>query len=89
MGIDTNLITKTTKDFAYDFICSVCTDLVDSPVTLVTCQHNFCRDCLNGVIEAAGHVEAVYCPDCRPGMGTRFSGSTGETEHENTGVFLF
>ena len=65
MGIDTNLITNTTKDFASDFICSVCTDLVELPVTLVKCQHSFCRDCLNGVIQAAEHIQTVNCPDCR------------------------
>ena len=57
MGIDTNLITKTTKDFASDFICSVCTDLVELPVTLVKCQHSFCRDCLNGVIGRSQNTE--------------------------------
>ena len=70
MGIDTNLITKTTNDFASDFICSVCKDLLEIPVTLVKCQHSFCRECLNRLsrlnrFKSAGQVEAVNCPDCQ------------------------
>jgi len=65
MGINTTLISETTKDFAVDFICSVCTELVEHPITLVKCQHSFCHTCINGVIAAAGGIEATSCPDCR------------------------
>jgi len=70
MGIDTTLITKATEDSASDFICSICKDLMDIPVTVVKCQHSFCRECLNRLsrlnrFKSAGQVEAVNCPDCQ------------------------
>ena len=61
MGIDLDLIIG---DYGKeDFICSVCADLLFDPVTLKSCEHNFCRLCIGGVVRTGN----LRCPDCRVG----------------------
>ena len=44
--------------------CSICTDLFEDAVTLIECEHTFCRACLTEWVESKndGHGR---CPECR------------------------
>ncbi|XP_043942066.1 zinc-binding protein A33-like [Protopterus annectens] len=44
-----------------EFICPVCLDLLNVPVTLV-CGHNFCKSCIDTVWESE---KQPSCPQCR------------------------
>ena len=49
-------------------ICSICHDLLEDPITIKSCDHNFCRACIeNWTIskyrEAAGNILITHpCP---------------------------
>ncbi|XP_075701159.1 nuclear factor 7, brain-like [Rhinoderma darwinii] len=47
-----------------DMSCSVCLDLYTDPVTL-RCGHNFCRDCIDRVLDTQNRSGDYACPDCR------------------------
>ena len=47
------------ETFPDDLKCSVCQDMLFMPMTLA-CQHNFCRDCIDGLRDAR-HM----CPMCK------------------------
>ncbi|XP_043942058.1 zinc-binding protein A33-like isoform X2 [Protopterus annectens] len=48
-------------DFMEEFICSVCLELLNVPVTL-ECGHNFCKSCIDRVWEIE---KQPSCPECR------------------------
>jgi len=58
MGIDVNLIIG---NYEEDYICGVCTDLLEDPIALKRCEHLFCRACTDGIIRTG----KVQCPECR------------------------
>ena len=59
MGLDLNLISG--EKGRTNFTCSICTDLIEDPILLKECQHQFCRVCIGGVVRT-GRCE---CPECR------------------------
>ncbi|XP_072001142.1 E3 ubiquitin/ISG15 ligase TRIM25-like [Engystomops pustulosus] len=44
--------------------CSICLSLYTDPVTL-RCGHNFCRVCIDQVLNAQDGCRAYSCPECR------------------------
>ena len=62
MGIDFELIDG---DFIgkEHYVCSVCKNLLENAVTLIHCQHSFCKSCIEGVDEATD--DTAQCPICR------------------------
>ncbi|XP_075061389.1 E3 ubiquitin/ISG15 ligase TRIM25-like [Mixophyes fleayi] len=51
-------------DLRKELDCSICLNIYTDPVTL-TCGHNFCRDCIDRVLDSQ-EVSGVYtCPECR------------------------
>ena len=61
MGISiTNVIDKTRT---LHLICSICTELVEDPAMLKTCEHMFCRECIKGWNKFC--KTDLTCPDCR------------------------
>ncbi|XP_073400346.1 E3 ubiquitin-protein ligase TRIM39-like [Dendrobates tinctorius] len=44
--------------------CSICLTLYKDPVTL-RCGHNFCRDCIDQVLNTQDESGAYSCPECR------------------------
>lgn len=61
MGISIDIVIDETS--IAHFICSICTELVENPVMLKTCEHLFCGECITEwrrVCETGSK-----CPDCR------------------------
>ncbi|XP_043943630.1 zinc-binding protein A33-like [Protopterus annectens] len=50
-----------TVEFMEEFICPVCLELLNVPVTL-ECGHNFCRSCIDRVWDSE---KQPSCPECR------------------------
>ncbi|XP_069821924.1 E3 ubiquitin/ISG15 ligase TRIM25-like isoform X1 [Dendropsophus ebraccatus] len=44
--------------------CSICLNLYTDPVTL-RCGHNFCRDCIDQVLNTQDGAGVYSCPECR------------------------
>ncbi|KAM5127433.1 uncharacterized protein ACMZJ9_020647, partial [Mantella aurantiaca] len=44
--------------------CSVCLNIYTDPVTL-KCGHNFCRVCIDRVLDTQGRSGGYSCPECR------------------------
>ncbi|XP_071969837.1 E3 ubiquitin/ISG15 ligase TRIM25-like [Engystomops pustulosus] len=44
--------------------CSICLNIYSDPVTL-RCGHNFCRGCINRVLDTQDGAGVYSCPDCR------------------------
>ncbi|XP_018430794.1 PREDICTED: E3 ubiquitin/ISG15 ligase TRIM25-like [Nanorana parkeri] len=44
--------------------CSVCLNTYTDPVTL-RCGHNFCRDCIDLMLDTQGRSGGYSCPECR------------------------
>ncbi|XP_075701366.1 uncharacterized protein LOC142665545 [Rhinoderma darwinii] len=51
-------------DLREELSCSICLDLYTDPVTL-RCGHNFCRDCIEDVLDTQDGAGVYTCPDCR------------------------
>ena len=49
MGIDTKLVLPKFSELAEDLVCPICKDLLERPVSLSGCQHNFCKECITGI----------------------------------------
>ncbi|XP_075701157.1 E3 ubiquitin/ISG15 ligase TRIM25-like [Rhinoderma darwinii] len=47
-----------------ELTCSICLNLYTDPVTL-RCGHNFCRECIESVLDTQEGSEAYTCPQCR------------------------
>ncbi|XP_073462935.1 E3 ubiquitin-protein ligase TRIM39-like [Aquarana catesbeiana] len=44
--------------------CSICLNIYTDPVTL-RCGHNFCRNCINQVLDSQEESGLYTCPECR------------------------
>ncbi|XP_056405996.1 E3 ubiquitin/ISG15 ligase TRIM25-like [Hyla sarda] len=44
--------------------CSICLEVFRDPITL-RCGHNFCQECINGVLDSQESSGVFTCPQCR------------------------
>ncbi|XP_063791247.1 E3 ubiquitin/ISG15 ligase TRIM25-like [Pseudophryne corroboree] len=51
-------------DLRQELDCSICLNIYTDPVTL-RCGHNFCRVCIDRVLDTQEGAGAYTCPDCR------------------------
>ncbi|XP_073462940.1 E3 ubiquitin/ISG15 ligase TRIM25-like [Aquarana catesbeiana] len=51
-------------DLRDDLSCSICLNIYTDPVTL-RCGHNFCRECIDRVLDTQGVSGLYICPECR------------------------
>ncbi|KAM5125229.1 E3 ubiquitin/ISG15 ligase TRIM25-like [Mantella aurantiaca] len=51
-------------DLRAELECSVCLNIYTDPVTL-KCGHNFCRVCIDRVLDTQGGSRGYSCPECR------------------------
>ncbi|XP_063787112.1 E3 ubiquitin/ISG15 ligase TRIM25-like isoform X2 [Pseudophryne corroboree] len=51
-------------DLRQELNCSICLSIYTDPVTL-TCGHNFCRVCIDRVLDTQRGSGAYTCPECR------------------------
>ncbi|XP_077327228.1 E3 ubiquitin-protein ligase TRIM11-like [Lithobates pipiens] len=51
-------------DMRAELECSVCLNIYTDPVTL-RCGHNFCRVCIDGVLDTQEGSGGYSCPECR------------------------
>ncbi|XP_077345415.1 E3 ubiquitin/ISG15 ligase TRIM25-like [Lithobates pipiens] len=52
------------SDARKELDCSICLNIYTNPVTL-KCGHNFCQDCIEGVLDTQEESEVYSCPECR------------------------
>ncbi|XP_075199798.1 E3 ubiquitin/ISG15 ligase TRIM25-like [Anomaloglossus baeobatrachus] len=57
-------------DLREDLECSICLTLYTDPVTL-RCGHNFCRECIDRVLDTQDESGVYSCPDCREKFNKR------------------
>ncbi|XP_075054799.1 E3 ubiquitin/ISG15 ligase TRIM25-like [Mixophyes fleayi] len=53
-----------TADLRKELDCSICLNIYTDPVTL-RCGHNFCRVCIDRVLDTQEGSGVYICPDCR------------------------
>ncbi|OCT57667.1 hypothetical protein XELAEV_18003124mg [Xenopus laevis] len=51
-------------DLRDELSCSICLSIYTDPVML-TCGHNFCRGCIENIMDAQERSGAYSCPECR------------------------
>ncbi|XP_063791145.1 E3 ubiquitin/ISG15 ligase TRIM25-like [Pseudophryne corroboree] len=51
-------------DLRQELVCSICLNIYTDPVTL-RCGHNFCRVCIDRVLDTQEGAGVYTCPDCR------------------------
>ncbi|XP_069807160.1 E3 ubiquitin/ISG15 ligase TRIM25-like [Dendropsophus ebraccatus] len=51
-------------DLRDDLLCSICENIYTDPVTL-RCGHNFCRDCIDKVLNTQDGAGVYSCPECK------------------------
>ncbi|XP_068129255.1 E3 ubiquitin-protein ligase TRIM21-like [Hyperolius riggenbachi] len=68
--------------------CSVCLNVYSEPVTL-SCGHNFCRGCIDCVLDSQMGSGGYSCPECREKFQERPSLQTNKTLQNIVGDFLF
>ncbi|XP_063813055.1 E3 ubiquitin/ISG15 ligase TRIM25-like [Pseudophryne corroboree] len=51
-------------DLRQELVCSICLSIYTDPVTL-RCGHNFCRVCIDRVLDTQEGSGVYSCPDCR------------------------
>ncbi|XP_068127090.1 E3 ubiquitin-protein ligase TRIM39-like [Hyperolius riggenbachi] len=65
-------------DLSEELECSLCLDIYTDPVTL-RCGHNFCRVCIDRVLDSQERSGGYFCPECRkkftvrPGLHKNFA----------------
>ncbi|KAM5164977.1 tripartite motif-containing protein 75-like [Mantella aurantiaca] len=52
------------SDARTELVCSICLNIYTNPVTLL-CGHNFCRDCIDRVLDTQEGSGVFSCPECR------------------------
>ncbi|XP_053143803.1 zinc finger protein RFP-like [Hemicordylus capensis] len=52
------------KSLQDEATCSICLDYFQSPVMIIDCGHNFCRDCIGQCCEGSV-TKVLSCPQCR------------------------
>ncbi|XP_073480912.1 E3 ubiquitin/ISG15 ligase TRIM25-like [Aquarana catesbeiana] len=52
------------SDARKELDCSICLNIYTNPVTL-GCGHNFCKDCIEGVLDTQEESDYYNCPECR------------------------
>ncbi|XP_040203548.1 putative tripartite motif-containing protein 75 [Rana temporaria] len=52
------------SDARKELDCSICLNIYTNPVTL-RCGHNFCRDCIEDVLDTQEGSGVYCCPECR------------------------
>ncbi|XP_077123008.1 E3 ubiquitin/ISG15 ligase TRIM25-like isoform X2 [Ranitomeya variabilis] len=57
-------------DLREELECSICLTLYTDPVTL-RCGHNFCRVCIDRVLNTQDDSGVYSCPECRDGFNKR------------------
>ncbi|XP_068120732.1 E3 ubiquitin/ISG15 ligase TRIM25-like [Hyperolius riggenbachi] len=57
-------------DLSKDLECTLCLDIFTDPVTL-RCGHNFCRGCIDRVLDTQEGSGGYSCPECREGLMER------------------
>ncbi|XP_075034251.1 E3 ubiquitin-protein ligase TRIM39-like [Mixophyes fleayi] len=57
-------------DLRDELNCSICLNIYTDPVTL-RCGHNFCRVCIDLVLNTQQRFGVYTCPDCREGFQER------------------
>ncbi|XP_069807208.1 E3 ubiquitin/ISG15 ligase TRIM25-like [Dendropsophus ebraccatus] len=51
-------------DLTDELLCSICMSIFTDPVTL-RCGHNFCRGCIDQVLDSQIRSRHYFCPECR------------------------
>ncbi|XP_073468097.1 E3 ubiquitin/ISG15 ligase TRIM25-like isoform X1 [Aquarana catesbeiana] len=51
-------------DLRKELECSICLNIYTDPITL-KCGHNFCRNCIDRVLDIQERSEGYSCPECR------------------------
>ncbi|KAM4037918.1 E3 ubiquitin/ISG15 ligase TRIM25-like [Anomaloglossus baeobatrachus] len=51
-------------DLRRELLCSICSSIFKDPVML-RCGHNFCRVCIERVLDTQHKPGVYYCPECR------------------------
>ncbi|XP_018422934.1 PREDICTED: E3 ubiquitin/ISG15 ligase TRIM25-like [Nanorana parkeri] len=51
-------------DLRDELECSICLDFYKDPVTL-KCGHNFCRNCIGGMLDIQNRSGSYSCPECK------------------------
>ncbi|KAM5172075.1 uncharacterized protein ACMZJ9_004929 [Mantella aurantiaca] len=57
-------VAMASADLRAELECSVCLNIYTDPVTL-KCGHNFCRVCIDRVLDTQGGSGGYSCPECR------------------------
>ncbi|XP_077345453.1 E3 ubiquitin-protein ligase TRIM39-like [Lithobates pipiens] len=52
------------SDARKELDCSICLNIYTNPVTL-RCGHNFCRECIEDVLDTQRESGVYFCPECR------------------------
>ena len=64
MGINVDNVID--KESILHLICSICTDVVEDPIILGTCEHMFCRLCITEwEMSHFTADDSSNCPECR------------------------
>ncbi|XP_040190179.1 E3 ubiquitin/ISG15 ligase TRIM25-like [Rana temporaria] len=74
-------------DLRAELKCSVCLNIYTDPVTL-RCGHNFCRVCIDRVLDTQGGSGDFFCPVCRKRFRSRPALQRNTTLHNIAETFL-
>ena len=56
MGIDSELMDAKVDE---EFICSICTEILENPVEIKDCEHIFCDECIRPWIQERDQIEIL------------------------------
>ena len=56
--------TGTLNDMEGEVTCPLCLDIFKDPRVL-SCQHNYCKSCLEKLISQSRGPQTIFCPECR------------------------